>query len=855
MFKLVRRSIVANLGRLVLTLLSVVLGVSAVSGSFVLADSLRSVFDQISEDALAGTDAQVRPIPSEIADAFSSAAAPSFDESLTTELAALPEVARAEGQVAVFERIYTLDADGEIVRPPGPPVFANSFSGAEGVGGFRVVEGTAPGDQQVALDQAQATQGGFEIGDTIDVSMATGDIEQFELSGIIDFGDGGTGGAFFILMDLPTIQRATGTEGTINFVDLGAADDVSPEELVAAVSPSLPEGLEAVPQEVLIEEIQENFGQIIDFIGYVLLGFALVILFVSIFIIYNTFAILVGQRTRMLGLLRSIGASASQIRGMVLIESVLIGLIASITGLFGGLGIAWLLKAAFNSFGNAFPDGPLQLQPRTIVIVFAVGLGVTVISALIPAFRAAKVAPLEAVRGGGLQQRSLTFRVLGGSLVLAVGLLLLFLGLSGQIESTANIFVALGFGAALIFIGVTMLSALFAGVVASVIGRPVQALKGTTGRLARDNASRNPQRTSATATALMIGLALITGVAVLASSIVDNFNDVLEDAFGADLIVGPTGQPLPFSATLVDELAALDEVDVISAYQFLQLGVDGEGVDARAWDSDTGTTIFNMGLAEGSLDLGSDGIAVLDETAAEMGLSVGDSLTVEFSDGELVELAIKGLYDNSAAVDGVSYLVDRELANQHVEGDAVGAIGVTLTGQPATDSPEFAAAEEAIEAAAASQPQVDVLSNAELREELSASINQLQALILLLLGLCVIIAAVGIVNTLSLSVLERTREIGLLRAVGTTRSQLRTTIRWEAVIVSLFGSILGVVMGVALGWAVVTAIPDEFLSYVSIPWAQIAIYLVAGGIVGVLAAIFPGYRAANLNVLDAIAYE
>ncbi len=857
MLKLVTRGIRANLGRLILTLISVFLGVSAVSGSFVLADSLRSVFDGIFVEALAKVDAQVRPEPSEIADAFSGSAEPTFDQSIQDQLQALPEVDRAEGTLAVFERVYTLNEEGEVMRPTGPPVFANSWTGVDGLSAFKLEEGTAPSGQQVAVDVNQANAAGFEVGDTIDVALATGEIEQFELSGIISFeAGGGPVGPYFITMDLDTIQRVTQQEGLLNTVELAAADGTSTEDMMAAVSGIIPDGTEVVAQDVLIEEGQAEFGQIIDVIGGILLGFAFVILFVSVFIIYNTFVILVGQRTKMLGLLRSIGASGNQIRLMVLIESVIIGLLASIAGLVGGLGIAWLLKWVFSQVGSAIPDGPLELLPRTIIVVFAVGMLVTVGSALIPAFRAASVSPLEAVRDGGVKDRSLTSRVIAGTVVLLAGLGFLAFGLTGRIDSTQNTFIALGVGGALAFIGVSMLSALFAGAVASIIGKPVEQLKGITGRLARDNASRNPQRTSATATALMIGLALITGVAVLTASLIQSFDDLLEDVINADLLVFEANQGIPFSPVLVEPLAELDEVDTLSAFSALRAAIDDDDiVSARAWNSETGTSIIDMGLVDGDLNLGSDGVAVFDEEADERGLALGDFMTFEFEDGELAEFEVKALFDRPGAVDEVSWLFDRQVAADHLNSDSVLWIGMTLTGGLDPESDEFAAARAKVEAVVASQPQLSTQDNAEFREQAVGQINQLQALIFGLLIMCVVVAFFGIVNTMVLSVLERTREIGLLRAVGTTRSQLRTSIRWEAVIVSLFGSLLGVIMGVALGWAVVTSIPADFLSSVAIPWVQIVISLVAGAAIGVVAAFAPGYRAAQLDVLDAIAHE
>jgi putative ABC transport system permease protein len=847
MFRLVLRGIRAHLGRLVLTLISVVVGVAFVSGSFVLADSLRSIFDQVSEDAFAGVDAQVRAVEGEINS--SSADIARFSDDVVEVIAALPEAAYTEGGIFSFEKAYTVDAAGEVVRPTGPPVFTGSWDGPSPVSSFRLLEGSAPSGQQVVLDPVQAEAGGFAVGDEITISLPIGEPEQFTLAGTIDFGEGGTGGAYFILFDLPTAQRILDLEGLVDSVVVSAADGVSPEQLVAAITPVLPDNLEAVTGAVVIGEQQEQFGSFISIFGNVLLGFAVVVLFVSTFIIHNTFATLVGQRTRQFGLLRSIGASASQIRRMVLIEAGAVGVAASGLGLVGGLGVASLLKQLFSAGGGEFPDGPLQIRSRTIIVVVIVGMVVTLVSALLPAVRAARVAPLEAFRTGGRPERSATFRAVSGSAVLVPGLVLMGVGMFGDAGGTAATLAVLGIGGALTFIGVSMLSAMFAGPVASAIGAPIARLRGVPGSIARGNASRNPQRTSATATALMIGLALISGVAVLTQSILDTFDEILEESISADLFIFEANQGLEFSGVLVDQLATLPEVDQVSGFSTIEVLIDDEVRSATGFESSTGTSVVNMGIVDGTAEIGIDGIALLDDRATEFGLAVGDTVTAEFEDGFTTTLTVRGIYDDAAVVES-DWLLDRALTREHAIADDVAFIGLTYA--PDADP---AATRTVVEDITSAFPQLSVQDNTEFKEEAEGQIAQLQIVINGLLVLCLVVAFFGIVNTMALAVLERTREIGLLRAVGMTRRQLQSSVRWEAAIISLFGALLGVALGLLLGAAAVIAIPDSFVRTIGIPWGQLVAYIVLGGILGVIAAWFPARRAARLDVLDAISTE
>lgn len=846
MFKLVYRGIVANLGRLILTLISVVLGVSFVSGSFILADSLRGIFNQISEDAFAGVDANVRAVKGELSN---DQTPERFDDDIIAAIQSIPGVAYAEGGIFTAEQVYSVDAEGETVRPTGPPVFAASWGGPSPVSSFTLVDGEAPVGQEVALDKAQADKGGFAIGDQVTLSIPTGDPEQFELSGIIDFGEGGTGGAYFILLDLPTTQRVLGADGKVDSIVVNGGDTPT-DQLLADIDPVLSDDLEVVSGETVEQEQKDQFGSFINVFGNVLLGFAFVVLFVSIFIIYNTFAILVGQRTRQFGLLRSIGASSKQISFMVLVESVIIGLVASIVGLFGGVGVAALLKQLFSTAGGEFPDGPLEIKTRTIIVVVVVGLVVTVGSALMPAFRASRVSPLEAVRDGGRKERSLRYRLIAAAVVLVPGIGLLLYGMFGAIDGTAPRLISIGVGAALSFIGVSMASVLFAGPVANALGAPVAASRGIVGRLARDNAARNPQRTAATATALMIGLALITGVSVLASSLLATFDDLLEDSVAADVFVVGAQQAPQFSPLVVDRMAELPEVEMVSGFLSVQAKVDDDVVTLASYDSETGTRVINIDVVEGDVTtLGSDGIAVLEDEADDRGLVVGDTVTIELEDGFTDTLTIKALFAEEALV-GSPWLVDRELARAHITVDQVGLVGVVFA-----DGVELEAGQAAVDEALSAFPQLESRNNTEFQEEAQSQINQLQVIVYGLLVLCLIVAFFGIVNTMALSVLERIREIGLLRAVGTTRSQLKASVRWEAIIVSVFGSVLGIAMGLVLGAAAVIAIPDSFISKIGIPWFQIVIFLVIGAMIGVIAAYFPARRAGKLNVLDAIAHE
>lgn len=843
MIKLILRGIRASKGRLTLTVLSVVFGVAFVSGSFVLADSLRTVFDKLSQDVVAQSEANVRAVEPEFS---SSQSETRFDEAVLAGVQSVPSVGASEGGIGAFEQVYTIDSDGEPVRPTGPPVLVFSWAGPSPLSPFELIEGTPPTGQQVAIDSAQADQGDFVVGDQVDITNPNGQIESFELSGIIEFP---TPGAYFIVFDLPTAQRLLGAEGKLDSIVLASTNDATPEQMLADVGQVLPAGLEVVGSAQVVNETQADFGAFIDIFGNILLGFALVTLFVSIFIIYNTFAILVSQRTRQLGLLRCIGATGAQIRAMVLIEAVVVGLVASVIGLFGGLGVASALKYLLSLGGGEFPDGPLELRPRTIVIVFIVGTLVTVVSALLPALRAARISPMEALRDGNERRRSLRFRIIAGAGVLLPGLALLGLGFAGTGGTTTAVLSFLGFGSVLTFVGVAMLSALFAGVVASAIGKPVEALRGTVGRLARDNSSRNPQRTAATATSLMIGLALITGVSVLGASIKATFTDLIQDAIAADLFIYEENQGLSFSAVLADDLIALPEVGTAAGFAEIEARVADQVDSVTSFDTAVGSSIINIELVEGTSIVEDGGVAVLEDTADELALSVGDAVPVTFEDGFTTELIVEGIFATNSLIEG-EWIMDRSLTRQHLNLDQVDFIGLTYA-----DDVSAEAAREAVEAVAGDFPQLSVQDNTEFQDATEGQIDSFLLLINGLLVLCLVIAFFGIVNTMALSVLERTREIGLLRAVGMTRKQLKSSVRWEAVIVSLFGALLGIGMGVVLASAGIAAIPEGFVTSTAIPWGSLVVYLAAGAVLGVVAAYFPARRASKMNVLDAIATD
>ena len=466
--------------------------------------------------------------------------------------------------------------------------------------------------------------------------------------------------------------------------------------------------------------------------------------------------------------------------------------------------------------------------------------------------------PTESFEGGA------ALLVIGGGVVVVLSVLFVGAGfaLFGQGLVADGAAASIGFFIAGVVVAVVGYLIAMIGVALAVAGlRSGKERAGSTDRylagnaqpslirIARDNASRNPQRTAATSTALMIGLALITGVAVLTASLLATFDELLEDALTADLFIFEEAQNLPFSTVLLEPLEALPETETVAAFANIEARVDDDIVAVAAFDTDTGDAVVNVGVTDGTAEISTSGIGVYTEVAEQKELDVGSIVPVEFEDGFTTELTIEAIYDDKS-VAANDWIINRELSREHVEVDEISFIGVTFP-----EGADVEASRAAVEEVTAALPQLAVQDNTEFQEQVESQVNQLQIVINGLLVLCLVVAFFGIVNTMALSVLERTREIGLLRAVGMTRDQLRSTIRSEALVVSVFGALLGVGMGLLLGWAAVIAIPDSFISKVGIPWVQLAIYVIVGAVIGLVAAYFPARRASQLNVLDAISHE
>jgi putative ABC transport system permease protein len=823
---------------------AVILGISFLAGTLIFTDSVQRAFDELFATVFETTDAQVRA--SETVDAgFGIELRGRIDESVLQTVQAVDGVEVAAGFVQGTATV--IGKDGEPVGNPGqgPPTFGFSWDDDPELNQFTIREGRAPaGPSDVVLDGNTADLGDYQVGDTVRVLTAAGS-RDFELVGIAQFGESNSiGGATTALFDLETTQQLLGAVGELDAISVRAAPGISEEEIVEQISAELGEGVEAITGTEATEENQDAIAQGLSFFNIFLLAFAIIALFVSAFVIYNTFAILVAQRTRELALLRAIGASRGQVLTSVFVEALIVGLVGSLLGVGLGVALSFGLSAMLEAFGIELPSGGLVIQPSTVIVSVLVGTIVTLFSAVFPAVTASRITPIEALRESAAEPWNRNnVRFLTGLLITVLGGIAILFGLLQPELALA------GVGIGTMFVGVFVLGPTIARPVSRVLGAPIARLRGTTGGIAQQNAMRNPKRTARTAAALMIGVALVAGVTVLASTLAATIEDTVGEQFTGDIAVdsGSFGPGGGFSPLLTAEIAEIDGVETAASLRVAIGEVEGEGDFIGVVDPAVAFDVLDVGITQGQpADLTDSTVFLFEDKAADLGLGLGDNLEIKFLDGTIRELTVAGVYSEAAFVGNYAITQGLSASTGAEQLEFVAYVRVA-------DGFTIEEVRPAIDAAAADYPNVTVQDREEYIETQSASLDQLLGLIYGLLGLAVIIAAFGIANTLRLSVIERTHEIGLLRAVGMTQGQVRSTIRWEAVITALFGAVLGIVLGLFFGYAIVYALRDQGVTSFSVPIPALVVVVVLAALVGVVSAILPARRAARLDILESIA--
>lgn len=846
-----RKSIRSRLGRTIAIIFAVVSGVSFVAGSFVLSDSLSRSFNGLIGDLLQDVDLQVRG-----ESAFSDDSLGSDDDGIPVSVDLAEQIAAVDG-VAIVEpdlnaRAQILGEDGEPITVTGP-MFGTQYQ-PDTLAGVEVKQGRAPvGPDEVVIDKATADREGFEVGGPLSYSTDTG-IYTATLVGTVGTPDTDNFlGATILGLDLATALDHYGTNGLVDQINVGIADGADIDRVESDLRAAIGPDFSIVDREELTEEFEEQVGEIIGFFRIGLLIFAFITAFVASFIINNVFQITIGQRLRELALLRAIGASGKQVRRMITTEAFGIGVIGTVLGVIAGLGVAQLIVFGFNAIGAGFPPSSPILLPRTVLVSAIVGIGVTMVSVIVPSRRAAKIPPVAAMRPelGFAAIRSR--RLLGGVIASSVGLAMLLVGLFVSPGGSFGLIVLAGGGALLLFLGIASVSATVATPVTRFIGWPIAKIFKTPGKLARDNVARAPRRTSSSAAALMIGVAMVSAAAVFATSLRESISATLEQAVTADYIVSPEGQGGPtggFPPAVIQDLAALPEIAAATPFRQATAQVEGDVKQLIAVDPAAAAQLVNIDVTDGSLaDLPLNAIAVYEESAESAGIAFGDTVSVTFQSGEVRDLEVAVVFaDNSF---GINWFVGLDLLEEVSTGNPTDVFGFAKL----ADGVDVAVGDEAVRTLFEGTTQAQVQSNAQFLQEQADQINQLLFLIGFLLLFAIIIAVIGISITLALGVFERTREIGLLRAVGMNQRQTRRAVRWEAVIVSVFGALIGVVLGTFLGVVLSQAVPDNVISELAFSPVIIVLILVGAVFAGLIAALYPAYKASNMNVLEAISTE
>jgi putative ABC transport system permease protein len=848
MLRAALKNLMARRLRLLMSGFAIVLGVAFVAGSFIFTDTLERNFTAIMDGSVG--DVVVRPAGATGDDSAQDSR--TVPAALVQRLARVDGATRADGNVTSFG-VFVVGEDGKVIGAQGAPGLGFNWNNAPAASddrpSIRLVEGHRPFRAgQVVLDPQTADKAGYAVGDDVRlVTSGARPVVRARLVGLAELGGGSLAGASMSVFDTRTAQALfTGGRDVFSDAWVTAAEGVSQEELRDNVAEVLPAGYEAVTGDTAADEASDDITEGLSFISTFLLVFAAVALVVGSFLIVNTFSILVAQRSKEMALFRALGASRRQVTRSVLFEATLIGLVGSTLGLLLGGGLAVGLKALFATFGLDLTGAGLVFEPRTVVVSYVVGMLVTLFAAYLPARRASRIPPVAALRDDvAMPEQTLHRRLVTGLGMIAGGVAGMSMEFLTDGEAPLWLF---GLGVLLVLLGVALISPVVGRPVVALVGVAYRRMFGTVGRLAEQNAVRNPRRTAATASALMIGLTLVSAMSVLGASAKASIDNSIADSFAADFVVS-NAIGVPFSPTVSDRVERVDGVESVARFRFAPGRVDGVRAMVGAAEPRLFAQAMEVDLASGSVqDMRGRAVLVEQRRAEHAGLRVGDTVSITLPKGPR-DYRVTGVFEASPAVPTGYVMSLGALRSAGVEPADSFAYVTTTSGASRL------AVRTAIDATIADLPTVTLKDQAEFAQEQRAPIDQLLMLIYAMLGLAVVIAVLGIVNTLALSVIERTREVGLLRAVGLSRRQLRRMVRLESTVIALLGATLGVGLGLAFGVGLLSALADEGLDVLSVPVAQLAGFVLASGLVGVLAAVWPARRAARLDVLKAITTE
>jgi putative ABC transport system permease protein len=838
--------------RVALTAIAIVLGVAMVSGTYVLTDTIKSAFATVFTQVYKNSDAVITGKSAIGNDNGGRSAAPSLPASLLAEVQRLPGVALASGGVSDTAQI--VGHNGKVISRGGAPGLAFSYEpSGQRFNPLVLTSGTWPsGPDEVAIDSDTASKDGFATGQEVGI-IARGPVRRFRIVGTAKFGSvSSLGGATMAIFTLPTAQQIFQKQGRYDTINIAATSGTSPAELVSEIRPLLPSDAQVRTGQAQAQQATKDTSGFLNIFQSFLLAFGGIALFVGSFVIANTLSITIAQRTRELATLRTLGATRRQVLRSVMLEALVIGLLASIVGLFAGLGLARGLNALLVSFGIDLPQTGTVFATRTIIISLLLGVLVTLAAALRPAWRATHVPPIAAVREGAVlpPSRFARFGPAAAFATIAVAVALMLVGmLAGGLSTTARL-LGIGIGAALVFVGVSMLAPTLVPPIARVLGWPATRFGGAAGVLARGNAVRNPSRTASTASALMIGLALVTFVGVLAAGLRTRFEGSVNQLFIANYAVTASDNFSPISVASANALRGVPGVETVSGVRAGEGRAFGSRINVTGVSPDVGKVIsidWTAGGPETPARLGSDGAFVSKDYAKAQHLRVGGTVSVETPSGVTVPFTLRGIFSppkggspygdvtiSTARFDSLYQNPQNLYTFVNIQG------GVT------------SANTRVLNAALAGFPDAKLQTKAQFKTNQLQGLNMLLNLLYVLLSLSIVVSLFGIVNTLVLTVFERTRELGMLRAVGMSRRQVRRMIRHESIITALLGATFGIPLGVVLALMVGKAL--NFAAF-TVPWGTLVVFVVAAIIAGIVAAIFPARRAARLNVLAALQYE